>query len=264
MTVTDARPHRVSIMGLDIDAMSEPQVVDRVVAAAAERRGGRVITPNLEHLRQYHEHPELRRHFAAADLVVADGMPLIWAAQLAGTPLPERVAGSNLIWSVSRAGGRRGLRVFLLGGNPGAAEEARDRLLAAAPGLEVVGTHCPPVGFEHDAAKLAAIEREVARADPQLVFVGLPFPKAEQLSERLQARFGRVAFVGVGVSLSFVAGDVARAPGWMQASGTEWLWRLVQEPRRLARRYLVDGLPFAVRLLAWGLGARLQRIALAR
>lgn len=251
-------PDRVDIMGLEVDAVTEPEVVDHVVESAAGGDGGWVITPNLDQLRQHQERPDVRGHFRDADLVVADGMPLVWAARLAGTPLPERVAGSDLIWSVSRASSERELDVFLLGGNPGAAEQAAARLETEAPGLRIAGTHCPPHGFEHDPAALAEIDREVADADPAILFVGLPFPKQELVIQRLRPRLRRTWFLGVGVSLSLVAGDVRRAPAWMQRTGTEWLWRISQEPRRLARRYLVDGLPFAVRLLGWGAAARFR------
>lgn len=249
---------RIPLMGVEIDALREPEVVEHVVGAAGRREGGVVITPNLDLLRQRAESPALAPLFSEADLVVADGMPLLWAAQLSGRPLPGRVAGSDLIWSISRAGAAHGLRVFLLGGEPGVAEAAANRLAAAAPGLRVVGTAGAPPGFDRDETQLRGLERDVRAADPQVVFIGLPFPMSQLLAQRLHRRLPQAWFIGVGISLSFVTGDVRRAPALMQRTGTEWLWRLAHEPRRLYRRYLVDGLPFMTRLLAWGLRERLR------
>src|SRR5947208_3007983 len=109
-------------MGMPIDAITQRQAIDHVLGALAMGRGGRVITPNLDQLRLYHERPELRAMYEAADLVLPDGMPLLWAGRLQATRLPERVAGSELIYTLSAAAATAGQSIFLLGGNPGAAE----------------------------------------------------------------------------------------------------------------------------------------------
>lgn len=247
---------RIDVMGLPVDRVTEDEAVRAVVEPAAAGQGGWVITPNLDQLRRFTHEPALRPYFRAADLVVADGMPLVWATKLAGAPLPERVAGSDLIWSVSRAAADHSLPIFLLGGNPGAAEGAREVLQREIPALDVAGVRCPPHGFEHDRSELHAITAHLRSTRPAIVFVALGFPKQEALIARLRRTHPRMWFLGVGVSLSFVAGEIARAPAWMQKAGVEWAHRLVQEPRRLFRRYVRDGLPFAGRLLVWGLEAR--------
>ena len=152
-------------------------------------------------------------------------------------------------WSATKSA-KRGLSVFLLGGSPGAAEGAAAVLGERYPSLTVAGTYCPPHGFEQDEAELKRIERAVVEANPAIVFVGLGSPKQERLIERLRERLPGAWWLGVGVSFSFLCGQVRRAPRWMQVIGLEWVHRLAQEPRRLARRYLVEGLPFA----AWLLG----------
>jgi N-acetylglucosaminyldiphosphoundecaprenol N-acetyl-beta-D-mannosaminyltransferase len=171
--------------------------------------------------------------------------------------VPERVAGSDLIWTVSEAAARRGLSVFLLGGNPGAAEDAGRRLVERYPGLRLAGTHFPPFGFDRDPDAMREVERAVAAARPDIVFVGLPFPLQAVVAEHLAERLPRSWFLCVGVSFSFVTGEIRRAPRWIRRVGAEWLWRLSQEPRRLADRYLVHGIPFAFRLFGWALGRRL-------
>jgi N-acetylglucosaminyldiphosphoundecaprenol N-acetyl-beta-D-mannosaminyltransferase len=240
----------VRIMGAPIAAVTEADAVRAIVDDAVAGRGHWTITANLDHLRRYRREPTARKLIDEADMVVADGAPLVWAGRLAGAPLPERVAGSNMIWSISEAAGRRGASVFLLGGDPGVADRAAPILRERCPGLQIAGVLCPARGFEADPRRLDTIERTVAAAAPQIVFVGLGFPKQDLLIARLREILPGASFIGVGISFSFVAGDVARAPRWTRRLGLEWLHRLAQEPRRLVRRYLVEGVPFALELLA--------------
>ena len=248
-------PARVTVDGVGIDAVTEREVIDHITASAAAGTGGWMLTPNVDPLRQSRD-PAVAGFFGEADLVVADGMPVLWAARLAGTPLPGRVAGSDLIWSLSEAARDRGLTVFLLGGNPGTADRAAERLRETYPGLKVVGTHCPPFGYERDPDALRAIDEAVGRAQPDIVFVGLPFPKQAHLARRLRGVVPAAWMLCVGVVFSFVVGDIPRAPAWMQRIGLEWVWRLVHEPRRLFRRYVVQGLPFAAHLFRWAMRTR--------
>jgi N-acetylglucosaminyldiphosphoundecaprenol N-acetyl-beta-D-mannosaminyltransferase len=126
-------------------------------------------------------------------------------------------------------------------------------------GLAITGCYSPPLGFENVPAELAAIRARIAAAAPDIVYVALGFPKQERLISALREEFPATWFLGVGISLSFLCGQVARAPAWMIRLGLEWLHRLLQEPRRLARRYLVDDMPFAVRLFAQAAWQRLSR-----
>lgn len=259
-----AQPPRPTLRGVAFDALTEAQVVQRVFDAMDGGRGGWIITANLDILLRASRDTEFRAWMGEADLVTADGMPLVWASRLQGTPLPERVAGSAMVWSLAAEAARRGRSLYLLGGMPGAAEGAAARLVERYPTLWIAGTHCPPMGFERDPAAMAAIERALDQAGADLVYVALGCPKQERLIRHLRPRHPAAWFVGVGISLSFIAGQVQRAPRWMQKLGLEWLHRLLQEPGRLARRYLVDGIPFAVRLLTGSCLARLRRSGRSR
>jgi len=187
---------------------------------------------------------------AGAELVVADGMPLVWGARLKGTPLPGRVTGADLIWSLSGMAARAGWPVYLLGGAPGMAQAAARELRARWAGLDVCGVDAPPYGFDRTAAGRERVRRKVVAAGPALVFVGLGFPKQDLLIAELRRELPEAWFLGCGAAIGFAAGAVRRAPEWMRRGGLEWAHRLMTEPRRLARRYLVDDLPFAARLLA--------------
>jgi len=253
---------RVQLDGTGIDRITEEEVVAVVRDALAHGRGGRIVTPNVDILRQAQADPEARGFLDDADLIVADGMPLIWASRLGGTPLPERVAGSSLIRSLSAGLGRDGRSIFVIGGSPGAddttdgATRAADRLAADCPGLRIAGTLCPPFGFERDPATYADLCAKVVDAEPDMVFVGLGFPKQERVIARLRPRLAGSWFIGCGAAVNFVAGDVERAPRWMQRTGLEWAHRLGTDPRRLAGRYLRHDAPYALRLLAQAPGRR--------
>jgi N-acetylglucosaminyldiphosphoundecaprenol N-acetyl-beta-D-mannosaminyltransferase len=256
-------PLTVPLMGLEVAAVSERDTVNFVLDALGRHRGGWIETVNLDILRQWRGSADMRELLTAADLVVADGMPLVWAGELQGSPLPERVAGSALILSLTAAAADAGASVFLLGGNPGTADAAVDQLVKRSPQLRIAGTLCPPFGFEHDPEWLERIEDRLRETAPDIVYVGLGCPKQERLIFQLRTRMPTTWFVSSGVSFSFVAGEIHRAPASMQRLGLEWLHRMVQEPKRLYRRYLFHGIPFLVHLMASAVAFRVRHAARA-
>jgi len=228
----------------------EMGLLDHMFAGLAGGTGGWVVTANLDFLRRYVKHPEMRSLYGAADIAVADGMPLVWAARLQGDQLPERVAGSALVWSLAERAAREGRSIYLLGGEPRANEEAVEVFRGRWPALKVVGHSSPTVASPPTPEQIAPLRDELVRLAPDLILVGMGSPKQEQLIQALRPHLPKAWMMGVGISFSFVSGRVRRAPVWMQKSGLEWVWRLSQEPRRLARRYLVEDLPFSVELFA--------------
>lgn len=255
------RPNPVMrLMGVPVAVVTEARAVQVIVDAADAGRGHWTITANLDHLRRYRCEPIARSLIDNADLVVADGMPVIWASRLAGEPLPERVSGSSMVWSICEAASTRGLSMFLLGGAPGVAKGAADIFKNRYPKLQIVGTACPPMGFEHDEGEIERLQSQVTQAAPQIVLVALGFPKQDLLIRDLRQLLPGTSFLGIGISLSYATGDLSRAPGWICNLGLEWAYRLSQEPtRQLARRYLADGLPFSLRLLTSAVLHRVRR-----
>jgi len=253
----------VDLLGIKVHAIRESECVNHILDELDAGNGGVVVTPNLDHLRRYLHDVNFGALVAEADLVVPDGMPLVWASRLQGTPLPERVAGSNLISSLSAAASKRGRSIYLLGGAPGTAEGAARVLLSRHPELKVAGYYYPPLGFEHDPKEMAQIIASISQSSPDIIYVALGSPKQERLIARLRPIMPGAWWMGVGNSFSFLCGDVRRAPVWMQKVGLEWSHRLLQEPRRLFKRYIMIGVPFATRLLSRsavrGVGNRLTR-----
>lgn len=249
---------RIQLLGVGLDRLSLDGAVEHIASALARGQGGWVITPNLDILRRFVVDAGFRDLCAAADVRLADGMPLVWASRLQRTPLPGRAAGSDLIARLCERAARDGRSVYFLGGNPGAAAAAAAVLAARFPALRIAGTECPPMGFESDPGYMQDLTERVVASHPDVVLVALGCPKQEKVIVGLRSRLPAAWFLGIGVTFSFVSGEIRRAPVWMRRTGLEWVHRLWQEPSRLAKRYLVHGVPFAIRLLAvsWWKGLR--------
>ncbi|MFT3785624.1 MAG: WecB/TagA/CpsF family glycosyltransferase [Tepidisphaeraceae bacterium] len=249
----------VRLTGVDLHSVTEQQAIDHILNELNHGYGGVVVTPNLDHLRRCRSDMNFAALVSETELVVPDGMPLIWASRLQGTPLPQRVAGSDLILSLSGAAAKAGRSIYLLGGAPGTAEGAAEVLRSRYPGIKVVGTYCPPMGFDSDSTQMAKIVDSLQQAKPDIVFVALGSPKQEFLIERIRTTLPQAWWLGVGVSFSFLTGHVQRAPRWVQKIGMEWVHRLVQEPKRLFKRYVMQGLPFACVMVADALFGRVRK-----
>lgn len=241
---------RVKVGKLWVDALTERQAVEAVRAAWALGRGGSIFTVNVDILRAVSRQPELAALLSGGTLVVADGMPLLWAARASGNALPERVTGASLIFSLSEAAAAEGRSVYLLGGAEGVPDRAAAALRSRWADLRVAGSDSPPFGFDQTPAGVTRTITTVAAASPDLVFVGLGFPRQERLIGQLRRVLPHTWFLACGGGIPMAAGVVQRASPAMQGAGLEWAHRLALEPRRLAGRYLRDDLPFAVALLA--------------
>ena len=251
--LADRQPHAelVDLFGVPFVAWTEHDIVEHVVGPAADEqrhRSGWIVTANVDILRQLSRDPALRQLLSRATFTVADGMPLVWASRLQRTPLPERVTGAALLPSLCARAAESGTSVYLLGGEAGVADAAAARLRTCHPGLRVSGWS-PPFGVEATPEGMDEIRRRVLASRPDVVFCGFGFPKQERVIAGLLDCAPEAWFIGCGAALSFTAGRVSRAPAWMQRAGLEWTHRLFKEPRRLFRRYIINGVPFAARLL---------------
>jgi N-acetylglucosaminyldiphosphoundecaprenol N-acetyl-beta-D-mannosaminyltransferase len=204
-------PSRISLLGLPIDAVTHCDLVERVFGDLDSGNGGYIMTANLDNLRGITRDDTLRSLALTADVRVADGMPLLWASRLRGTPLPDRVAGSDLILTLSEAAAQRRRSVFLLGGSPGTADRAGEALCKMFAGLEIAGTCCPDLRSPEPAEELERIRAVLEQAGPDIVFIGLPFPKASVLVGVLREHISATWFLGLGISFSFICGDIHRA-----------------------------------------------------
>ena len=259
-TVAQARKDRgiptVKLEDLPIAAIAGAQVIEIVSSSWDQGKGGCIVTANTDFLARARADYAMRQLYAEADLIVADGMPLIWAAFLRGTPIPERIAGSDLVWRLAEAAAREGRSLYLLGGAGDAGRRAADVLRSCWPEIRVAGWSSPDISSPVTAAELVPIREELRKQRPDLVFVAFGSPKQEYLMRALREYVPDAWMLGCGFSLSFIAGDLSRAPRWMQRAGFEWLHRLSLDPWRMFPRYILRDLPYTFGLLIRSLRSR--------
>jgi len=236
---------RVRIGRALVDGCSSSQAVDAIARHAA--RGGPpacVVTPNAQHIVLLESDAALCEVYANAELVVADGVSLVLASLILREKLRGRVAGVDLVDQLCGKAAELGLRVFLLGGGPGSAQLAAEALQRRHVFLIVAGACYPALGFERDERALQAIDDAIRAARPDFIFVALGAPKQELWMERYGRRSGVPVLVGVGGSFEMLGGVLRRAPRLIQRMGCEWLYRLLLEPGRLWKRYLIGNCRF--------------------
>jgi N-acetylglucosaminyldiphosphoundecaprenol N-acetyl-beta-D-mannosaminyltransferase len=221
-----------------MDAVGLGSAIGAIEGLVGSELGGAVFTPNVDHVVTAERDAAFRAAYDSASLSLADGQYLVWASRLLGTPLPEKISGSDLVEPLMRIAARLCWRVFLLGGAPGVAAEAGERARRDF-GVNVVGTASPFVQMDGSDSDWEQGMEAIAATRPQLVLVAFGAPKQERWIYHNRERLGPSVAMGVGASLDFFVGRVRRAPAWVSRIGFEWLYRLAQEPRRLGHRYLV-------------------------
>lgn len=235
-----AMPARVSLMGIPIDPWTMTQTVECACRYVERGEFAHFVGINADKVLQMRDEPVLDATVRRCEVVNADGASILFAAQRLGVWIPERVTGIDLLYRLCEMAQRESYRVFLLGAKQEVVEKACDQLCASYPRLDIVGARNGYFGRD----KYASVAGEVASAAPDIVFVGITSPKKEEVIEFFRSQNMRGVFVGVGGSFDVVSGNLARAPRWMQASGLEWLFRMIQEPGRLLRRYVMGNTRF--------------------
>jgi exopolysaccharide biosynthesis WecB/TagA/CpsF family protein len=216
---------------------TEAALLADVEAQLRAGRGFAIATLNLDHVVKMRRNAGFRRAYRAHSHVVADGNPIVWLSRLAGRPI-GLVPGSELIDPVAKMAARLGVPLAFLGSTEPVLRLAAERLKARYPGLEVTACLAPPYGFDPESAAADALLDEVAASGARICLLALGAPKQELLAARGLARHPQLGFLSIGAGLDFIAGHQTRAPVWVRKIAMEWLWRMLTNPRRLARRYL--------------------------
>jgi exopolysaccharide biosynthesis WecB/TagA/CpsF family protein len=255
----------VVILGIPFDNLDLNQAVDRIFELvedySQDNRPRLVATVNVDFLVNTHSwrlnrtrHPELLEILRNADLVTADGMPIVWASGLMGRRLKQRVSGSDLVPKIAEEAVQRKKSIYFLGGREDIAEKAANTLKLKFPDLIISGVFSPIVRVE--GRELLWAERDdlpiveiINNSRPDILLIGFGNPKQELWFHRNQSKLNVPVSIGIGGTYEFVAGTVSRAPDWMQNSGLEWLYRLSQDPKRLFRRYFIDFFKYASNVL---------------
>ena len=232
---------RIMISNLYFDVMNFDQAVSEITEIANKKQGScsLVVTPNVDHVMRARQSESLARIYRDAILSLADGMPIVWLSKLIGKKLPCRVTGADLLPALATAASKANLSIFLFGGPDGAAERASAALRSKSPSLKI-DCYMPPFGFEKDRNENSRAIAAINRFNPDLLFVGLGSPKQEIWISTHASQLRAGIAIGVGAAIEFTAGDLKRAPKWMQNSGLEWVYRLMSDPKRLAGRYVAN------------------------
>jgi N-acetylglucosaminyldiphosphoundecaprenol N-acetyl-beta-D-mannosaminyltransferase len=226
---------RSELLGSPFDRATMSAALERCLSwCRGPRQSHTVVTLNASHICMMRRDPELERASHAGDLILADGMSVVFTLRAAGMPLPERVAGVDLMARLLELAGRERLRVFFLGARREVVAKLAEDSARRHPGLLVAGLRD---GY-FSAADHDAIVEEIRASAPHMLFIGMPSPFKEVFAERHRARLQVPVIMGVGGSFDVLAGFVKRAPRWVQRIGMEWSWRLLMEPRKLWKRYL--------------------------
>jgi N-acetylglucosaminyldiphosphoundecaprenol N-acetyl-beta-D-mannosaminyltransferase len=229
----------VNLFGMQITRIALNDAVERVLGWCRESRGAYcryVVTPNVDHAVLFQHRADLRAAYEDASLVLADGAPIVLTSRLLRRPLPERVAGSDLVPEILQSASAP-LRVFLLGAAPGVADVAARRIASCLQSVNVVGSYSPPPGFENDEVENSRILAGIAASRPDLLIVGFGAPKQELWVHRHRHAIQAKVALCAGATIDFLAGHRVRSPIWMRRAGLEWLHRLGSEPGRLTARY---------------------------
>lgn len=232
-------PRTIVLFGIPFHDVTMEETLAWIDHMITARRAAYLVTANLDFAAQASEDVELQRILVEAELVVCDGTPLVWASRFTGKPLRERVAGSDLVPRLAARAEKMHYRIFLLGGDPDSLQRAAERLQKNYPLLPPVHYYSPPFAPLHEFDN-AAITEKIRQARPDILLVAFGCPKQEKWIYMHYRKLGVPCCIGVGATIDFLAGKVARAPGWLGKLGLEWLYRLSQEPRRLLGRYGKD------------------------
>lgn len=231
---------RMRLMNTEIDNLTMDETLDAIDSLIKEDNCSYVVTPNVDHIVQLEKDEELKRVYENASLILTDGKPLIWISNWYKTPIKEKISGSDLFPRVCDLAAKKGYTMYLLGAAEGVADKAAKNLMNKYKGLNIVGTYSPPFGFEKDKLELKKIERQIQEVHPDILIVGLGCPKQEKYMYHHCKELDVPISFGLGASIDFEAGNIKKAPRWMSEHGLEWLYRITQDPKRLAKRYLVD------------------------
>lgn len=241
--MTGALPTR-ELFGFHVSALDADETLEWILQRAADRRSTNVAALNAGKVVATGRDPTLRRALSDADIIVPDGKSIVWASRFLGAPLPGRVAGIDLMIACLGEAERRGLSVYLLGARPSVLETAVTKIAQRYPDLNIAGHHD---GYFSDRDEPRLLE-DINASGASLLFLGMSSPKKEVFSARNAASMTVPVLMGVGGSFDVIAGVTRRAPRWMQGAGLEWLYRFLQEPRRMWRRYILDNVLFVARL----------------
>lgn len=223
-----------------VNNISMDETLQEISRLIEEKKKAYVVAINVDVVIKMEKDTYLKKITDEADLTLVDGKPLVWIAKWHRHPVKAKISGSDMVPELCRVSNEKGYSIFIIGGAEGIAEKAKGNLERDYPGIKIVGTYAPPFGFEEDEAELQKINSIISDAHPDIVIACLGCPKQEKWIYENYLKYEGTVSVCAGATVDFLAGNINRAPAWMSNNGLEWLYRFLQEPKRLFKRYFID------------------------
>lgn len=211
--------------------------IDKMIASSKKNY---IVAINVDVVMKIENDAYLKKITDNADMVLVDGKPLVWISKWHQRPVKAKISGSDLVPLLCERAADKSYSIFIIGGKEGIAEKARKNLEKDFPGIKIVGTYAPPMGFEQDSKELDKINKMISNVHPDLLIACFGCPKQEKWVYENYRKYNAKVSVCAGATVDFLAGNVNRAPKWMSNHGLEWFYRFTQEPRRMFKRYFID------------------------
>ncbi len=231
---------RMDFLNTHVDNLTMEEAINEIDNLIRERKHSYVVTPNMDHIVLMEKDKFFKEVYDNADLILTDGKPLLWIAKKQGTPIKEKVSGSDLFPKMCELAATNGYKIYILGAAEGVADKAAYNLKKKYPGLKISGTYSPPIGFENDKEEVQGIIKKINNSESDILAVALGSPKGEKFIYKIRNNICVALSISIGATIDFEAGNVKRSPQWMSNAGLEWLYRITQDPKRLIKRYWND------------------------
>ena len=243
--------NRRKFMNTYIDNISKKEAIEHIEYCINNRIIGQVITPNVDQIVRLEWDDYFKKICENCELLLVDGHPLIWTAKLYKEPFKEKICGSDLMPELCSVASKKGYSIFILGAAPGVAQKAAEKLLKNNPGLKVAGVYSPPLGFENNKEEIDKINRILKESNADMLFVGMGVPKQDIFIYENMNIYQIPMSFSIGGTIDFIAGEQKRAPQWMRKIGFEWFYRLIKDPKRMFKRYIIDDSKFFLLVLKY-------------
>lgn len=241
--------NRMRFMNSYIDNVTKEEAIAHIEECINTRKIGHIITPNVDQVIRIESDKYFKEIYENAELLLADGTPLVWISRWYKKPIKEKICGSDLVPDLCKLAAQKGYLIFLLGSAEGVAAKAAENLKKNNPGLRVAGVYSPPYGFEKDKNEIDKINKMLFNSKADMLFVGMGVPKQDIFIYENMDKYQIPMSFSIGATIDFEAGIQKRAPKWVNHIGMEWLYRLAHDPKRMFKRYIIDDMK--IFKLAW-------------
>lgn len=242
---------KVKLLNTYVNNVKMDEAINEIDRQLNSNRKSYLVAVNVDVIMKIEKDSYLKEISDKADMVFVDGMPLLWISKLHKQPIKEKISGSDLVPQICSLCAKKGYTIYILGGKDGIANQAKKNLELNYPGIKVVGTYSPPLGFENNQDELSRINSLINEASPDFLLACLGCPKQEKFIYENIGEYNAKVSVCAGATVDFLAGNINRAPSWMSKNGLEWLYRFAQEPKRLFKRYFIDDIQIVKLILKY-------------